>query len=182
MYLNQAFPDHFHFIKGNHENIRNEYSAANRPFGKFAYEGEMVKVWTEQKMGKDFLERYGCFEDNLPILVQGDRFLVSHAEPAFFYTREQVIEYRSNPSMIFDFTWTANDDAQEDAVENMLQYYLPDIPIEEKWYFGGHRPVPGLYHTRARGKYIQFHNPQKEVMVILEPGQSMVLDKNIFEI
>lgn len=182
MLLKLSCPDNFHFLKGNHENIRNEYSPANRPFGKFAFEGEMVKVWTEKKMGGVFLEDYGTFEDNLPLLVQGDRFLISHAEPAFFYPRGEVISYRSNPSMVFDFTWTANDDAQEDAVKDMLEHYLPDIPLEDKVYFGGHRPVRGLYNRRAQGLYIQFHNPEKEVIIVLEPETAIDPDNVIMEL
>jgi len=180
--LKLSFPDHFHFLKGNHENIRNEYSPANRPFGKFAYEGEMVKLWTEQKMGEEFLEEYGSFEDNLPVLAQGIDFLVSHAEPAFFYPRDEVIDYRSQPSMIFDFTWTANDDAQMESVKSMLEHYLPDVDSSRALYFGGHRPVNGLYNKRARGKYIQFHNPQKEVIVVLEPDGSRNPENIIKEI
>lgn len=176
MLLKIHFADNFHFLKGNHENIRNEYSPANRPFGKFAYEGEMVKRWTELRMGEDFLEAYGCFEDNLPIVARGWNFLVSHAEPAFYYPEKDVIEYREQPSMIFDFTWTANDDAQVDSVQMMLENYLPDVPLKDKLYFGGHRPVNGLFHKRASGKYIQFHNPQKEVIVVLEPGSKLNLE------
>lgn len=42
-----AFPDNFHFLKGNHENISNEYGGGNYPLGKFSYEGAMVAEYVE---------------------------------------------------------------------------------------------------------------------------------------
>ena len=39
-----SYPENFHFLKGNHENIMNETSEDNRSFAKFAAEGEMVKL------------------------------------------------------------------------------------------------------------------------------------------
>ena len=44
MILKAAVPDRFHFLKGNHENVANAETEGNRPFGKYAWEGQMVRI------------------------------------------------------------------------------------------------------------------------------------------
>ncbi len=170
MLLKISVPDRFHFLKGNHENVANVEENGNRPFGKYAMEGQMVRDWFLMFLGSDMLDRWAQFENNLPLLAVGDRFLVSHAEPRRSYSREEMIEYRGNDELIFDFTWTGNDESEEGSVAEMLDIYLgPDAP--GALYFGGHRPVKKLYHTRAGGRYVQIHNPDREVVAILESGR-----------
>ena len=45
MTVKSNFPDNFHFLKGNHENISNERGEGNYPFRKFTYEGQMVLTY-----------------------------------------------------------------------------------------------------------------------------------------
>ena len=169
MLLKTSFSDRFHFLKGNHENVANTEENGNRPFGKYAMEGQMVRDWFLMFLGPEMLEKWAQFENNLPLLAVGDRFLVSHAEPRRSYEREDVIEYRGNDELIFDFTWTGNDESEDGSVARMLDIYLgPDAP--QSLYFGGHRPVKKLYQTRADGRYVQIHNPDRDVVVILNSG------------
>jgi len=170
MLLKTAVPEGFHFLKGNHENVANVDNNGNRPFGKYAWEGQMVRDWFLEFLGSDILERWAEFENSLPLLAVGDHFLVSHAEPRRFYGREQVIEYRGNDDLIFDFTWTGNGESEEGSVKTMLDYYLgSDSP--GSLYFGGHRPVRGLYDLRAENRYVQIHNPDEYVVTVLESGR-----------
>jgi hypothetical protein len=50
------------------------------------------------------------------------------------------------------------------------------------YYFGGHRPVSNLYATRAEGRFVQFHNPSKFVVVTLDPGREIELSRDILEL
>ncbi|MEA1910258.1 MAG: hypothetical protein U9N32_01115, partial [Spirochaetota bacterium] len=111
MELKAAFSEYFHFLKGNHENVLNEESLDNRPFRKFVYEGAMVKLWFEKFISNITLKKYYQFEKLLPVFAVGDRFCISHAEPRMYYSREKLIEAMINREIIFDFTWTANDEA-----------------------------------------------------------------------
>ncbi len=165
LYLKARFPSYVHFLKGNHENILNENENGNYGFGKFVNEGEMVKQYVEMFLGGDFLIRYGEFEHCLPILAAGKGFLASHAEPDDFYPREKVINYRENPEVIYGLTWTGNDQAAEGSVGRMLEHYLP--PGVRSRYFGGHRPVDGLFALRASGRYVQINNPERKVIAVL---------------
>jgi hypothetical protein len=177
-----AFPSTFHFLKGNHENITNEYGDGNYSFRKYSHEGAMVVSFMEKFYGEDFLQLYSQFEKNLPLLAVGRNFLVSHAEPATFYDFENLIEYREFPEVIYGLTWTANDEAEEGSVRRMLEYYLKVDSLDGCFYFGGHRPVEGTYNLRADGKYVQFHNPNRFLIAMIKSDGPIHLDEDIFEI
>jgi len=159
------FPSNFHFFKGNHENIKNEEGGGNYPFVKFSYEGPMMVHYIKKFYGDEFLEHYYQFEKNLPLFAVGKNFLVSHAEPLSFYSREKILEYRKNPDVIEGLTWTADDSANDGSVQEMLDFYIENEEDRKmSYYFGGHRPVKDLYNPRAQGRYIQIHNPDKFII------------------
>jgi len=174
-----AFPDNFHFLKGNHENIANEKEHGNHPFGKFAYEGPMVTHYVNKFYGGIFLNMYYKFEKYMPLLTVGKNFLVSHAEPRDFYDRDTLIEYRSHPEAVEGLTWTDNDAASEGSVHRMLAYYLNDSELAGSRYFAGHRTIKGMYKLRAHGKFVQIHNPDKFIVANINPGKEIDLDKDI---
>jgi len=177
-----AFGSNFHFLKGNHENIRNEHGNGNYAFRKFTYEGEMVSYYMEKFYGEEFVDSYASFEKNLPLLAVGNNFLVSHAEPLCLYEREDIIEYRDNPEVVYGLTWTANDEAEEESVEQMLSHYLDAENLDECYYFGGHRPIRNRYHLRAGGRYVQIHNPDRFILALIQPEGPIQLDRDIFEL
>jgi hypothetical protein len=167
MILKTSFPENFHFLKGNHENITNSDSGGNRPFGKYAWEGQMVKDWFLEFAGERMLDSWAEFENSLPLLAAGSRFLVSHAEPRRFYPRERLIEYRGDDELVFSFIWTGNGEAEEGSVSLMLEHYL-GTDSRDSLYFGGHRPIRGLYSLRADGRYVQIHNPERYIAAVLD--------------
>jgi hypothetical protein len=176
------FPDCFHFLKGNHENIANEEGEGNHPFRKFSYEGIMVFEWVTKFFGEEFVGSYYEFEKALPLLAAGRNFLVSHAEPVRAFEPQEVIEYRQESDVVEGLTWTANDDAEPDSVETMLESYLTCQPEDSCYYFGGHRPVHGLYHARAGGRYIQIHNPDRFAVARIRPVGEIDPERDIIEI
>ena len=168
MRLKIMHPDSFHFLKGNHENIQNEEGRGNHPFRKFAFEGEMVKEWVLKFYGGEFLSDFAEMEHEFPLLAADETFMVSHAEPARYYTREEVIRYREYDDVVLGLTWTPNDGAEEGSVGRMIYEYCSS-PGGAR-YFGGHRPVKGKYTLRADDKYVQLHNPGTYSVALLEPG------------
>jgi hypothetical protein len=153
--LKIAFPRHFHFLKGNHENILNEEADGNIPFMKKALEGAMVRSYFTAFYGDRLLNIYESMEKKLPLLARGGAFLVSHAEPKRVYSPGDVIEYRSHPDVIFGLTWTPDDLDDGKNVEGMLQSYLPG---KGRWYFAGHRSISGGYRQKYNGQFIQIHD------------------------
>jgi len=136
----------------------------------------------EKFYGEELLASYASFEKRLPLLAVGRNFLISHAEPEFFFSREEVIEYRMNPEVVEGLTWTPNDGAEEGSVERMLDHYLPPGQAGSSFYFGGHRPVAGLYNRRAGGRYVQVHNPGKFIIACLPAEGDIDLDRDVREI
>ncbi len=167
MLLKIMRPDSFHFLKGNHENILNEEGRGNHPFRKFAFEGEMVKEWVLKFYGEQFISAFAEMEHEFPLLAADGTFMVSHAEPLRYFSREEVIRYREYDDVVLGLTWTPNDGAEEGSVSRMIADYCsrPD----QARYFGGHRPVRGRFNLRADDKYVQLHNPGTYSFALLQP-------------
>ena len=179
-----AFPAAFHFLKGNHENVANEQGRGNHPFIKFAAEGEMVAAYVMRFLGEDFMRGVYRYEHNLPLLAMGRGFLVSHGEPRRPFTRRELVEYRQLEEVVEGLTWTDNGAAEPGSVRNMLELHLGELDADGRrsLYFGGHRPVPGLYATRQAGRYVQFHNPGRQVVALIQDEGVIDLDRDIREI
>ncbi|MDA3938800.1 MAG: metallophosphoesterase [Spirochaetia bacterium] len=177
MELKAAFPENFHFLKGNHENVANEESADNRPFRKFVYEGAMVTSWFHKFMNEETYRKYYMFEKKLPVFAVGDRFCVTHAEPRKHYKKNELIDAMIHREVVFDLTWTANDEAEENSVIKYLEEYFPGD--NQSLMFGGHRPVPKFYKTRAFGRYLQIHNPDQYIAVYMNNILEFSTEKNI---
>jgi len=180
--LKTNFPDNFHYLKGNHDNILNENGNGNYPFAKFCYEGSMVEYFVRKFYGTDFLQAYSDFEKNLPLFCIGENFLISHAQPAIFYSKKDIIQYKKNPDITYGLTWTDNGSSQEGTVAQMLNYYLKDSHYTNKFYFGGHRPVTGQFHLLNKENFVQIHNPNKFVIVFVKPDREISLDHDIIEL
>jgi hypothetical protein len=179
MALKRRFPNRFHFLKGNHENVANEQGDGNFPFLKFANEGLMVKTYMEHFYGEEVLNTYAELEKDFPLLAIGRNFLASHAEPAWFISEKEVIEYRRLPQVVYGLTWTDNDEAESGSVQQMLEHYLGVGQASSAYHFGGHRPVRGYYALRADGSYVQIHDPNRYVVAVLPAKGDIDLDRDI---
>ncbi|UCG00208.1 MAG: metallophosphoesterase [Spirochaetaceae bacterium] len=182
MALKRQFPNHFHFLKGNHENIANEQGGGNYPFLKFANEGLMVRIYMEHFYGEEILNSYAEFEKSFPILAVGGNFLASHAEPAWFIPKHELIEYRRLPQVVYGLTWTDNGEAEPGSVQQMLEHYLGPEAAMAAYHFGGHRPVHGSYNLRSDERYVQIHDPDRYVVAVLPAGGQIDLDRDIREL
>lgn len=167
MELKCSFPDNFHFLKGNHENVANERGEGNFPFRKYAYEGAMVLEYFKKFYSEEILESYYNFEKKLPLFAVGVNFLISHAEPLTFYDKDTIINYRDNWDVVQGLTWTDNDAAEEGSVQEMLNHFIDEKYYDSSYYFGGHRPIKELFAFRADGRYIQLHNTKKYILTLI---------------
>ena len=180
------YPDNFHFLKGNHENIMNENSDDNRAFAKFAAEGEMVKQWGKRFLGSRVLSMYYDFEKFLPVMAVGKFCIITHAEPRTYYTKEEIINCYDRRQIIYDLTWTDNGESEEGTVGYYLNEYFPSE--DQARMYGGHRPVSDIYKLRAGGKFVQIHNPSRYAAVFLNTVKDFennlglhYIDRGIFQ-
>jgi hypothetical protein len=162
MLAKAAFPDHFHFLKGNHENVLNETGNGNYGFYKFVDEGTIVKAYLDRFYGTVFVQTYAAFEKSLPLFAVGQRFLASHAEPARVFAEGELVNAALLTDVIEGLTWTGNDEARPGSVAAMLEIFLPEV--QQPRYITGHRPIPGLFYERSGGLHLQIHNPDRQVV------------------
>ncbi|QSI01805.1 hypothetical protein DYE50_04345 [Treponema ruminis] len=173
--LKSAFAGHFHILKGNHENVLNEDHRSkygNVPFRKFCDEGNLVSDFLQHYYDDLILHEISYFEKSLPICAAFSGCVVSHAEPADFFSRQEIIDYHKSGSFVtFALTWTANDAAREGSVAHLFEELLPEPSRKGAWYFSGHRPVLGKYALRQNGRLVQIHNPEIEQVAVVVPGR-----------
>ena len=179
--LKIRYPKLFHFLKGNHENICNETGGGNYAFAKFANEGQMVLTYFRQKYDLELLTLYADFERSLPLFAVGWNFLASHAEPASFYDFDHILNYHINEDVILGLTWTDNHQSMPGTIDVMLDYYIPDN-CDGTYYFGGHRPIKGLYYRINGDRYVQFHNPWLQIIGFIDQSEPIDLDRDIIQI
>ena len=163
--LKTAFPQQFHFLKGNHENISNEQGDGNYPFRKFVFEGEMVKLWVQTFLGNEVFKLIYQWEKSLPLMAEGTDFLVSHCEPGRHLTPHEVINAYEKPDVIYSLTWVDNGQAEPGSAAATLQSF--GISSPDGRIFGGHRAVRGSYELRQDGKYVQINTPNKWVIAAI---------------
>ena len=184
--LKSAFASHFHILKGNHENVLNENHRTqygNVPFRKFCDEGNMVREFLRHHYDDLILHEIYFFEKSLPICAAFRNCVVSHAEPADFFSRKEIINYHAAGSYAtFAFTWTANDTAQTGTAEHLFLELLEEIEREKAFYFSGHRPVLGKYALRQGGRLVQIHNPYVEQVAVLLPEKNFEPESDIVEV
>ena len=126
-------------------------------------------------------DRYADFERSLPLFAVGRNFLASHAEPSTFYDFDHILNYRINEDVVFGLTWTDNYQSMPGTIDVMLDYYIPENDANT-YYFGGHRPIKGIYNLINGDRYVQIHNPRKQIICIIDQNEPIDLNEDIFEL
>lgn len=180
MKLKILFCENFHFLKGNHENILNSNADGNYPFRKFADEGKMTKTFVQNFYGDDVLYLIHYYEKHLPLAAFGKNFVVTHAEPYDFYTKNQIINAKNISGVIEGLTWTENDCAKNGSVQFLIDELCGKN--SNAIYFAGHRPVRKKYSLRQNGKLVQIHNPGEENVAFVFPDKDFNLEKDIISV
>jgi len=182
MRLKKLFPEHFHFLKGNHENIYNKSGEGDYAFKKYADEGSMVRHFLFEKYGDDIIFMLSCVENSLPLMVCSNNCVISHAEPVTGFNRYQIVNARLFPEVIEGLTWTDNGRAEEGSVASVIMNVMATNEIDDFIYLGGHRTVPEVYLTRQDGRYVQFHNPAAQNVALVNPEKKFNPDYDIVSV
>ena len=179
MSLKQLFPENFHFLKGNHENIMNRMGDGDYPFCKFAEESTMTHDFMIKEYGETIVSAMGELEDSLPLAAVFPNCVLSHAEPARSFSRDELINARLIEGVVGGLTWTANGDAEEGSVEGTVKNLLGRADAA---YIGGHRVVNGQFALRQGGTYIQIHNPNCQNVAVVMPKCAFNPESDIFSV
>lgn len=162
------FPEAFHFLKGNHENIESLEYGGDFPFHKFVQESFMTRRFIVDYYGDDILYLYSGFEKDLPLIALFDNCIVSHAEPVRAFSYEELVDCRVLPEVVQGLIWTANGTAECGNTEKMLSDFTKN---EDSVYFAGHRPIFGKYNLLNEARFIQIHNPEEQNVVLVYPDR-----------
>lgn len=184
MRLKLEFPKNFHFIKGNHENILNITGEGDFSFIKYADEGEDCRNFIESYYGDDILYLIHYYERCLPLVVcsKGANCVISHAEPAAFYLKGEIINGHLSSEVVTGLTWTRNNQVTERTAMFLMKNLLKPEIAEKGFYFAGHRPVAENYALRQGGRFVQLHNPAKQNIAVVIPGQDFDPEINIVSV
>ncbi len=182
MELKCTFPENFHVLKGNHENIFNEGGMGNFSFRKFSNEGEMCREFMEKVYGEEVTYLVSCFEKFLPLLAAFNNCVVSHAEPLRPYTRSELVDGLVDGDVIRGLTWTENGAAMNGSVEAILSVFVGRDFLKSAFYFGGHRPIRGLYSLRQNGRFVQLHNPESQNVALVPADRNFNPDEDIVSV
>lgn len=177
-----AFPDVFHFLKGNHENIESLEAGGDFPFHKFVQESLMTRRFMVEYYGDDILYLYSCFEKALPLIALFDNCIVSHAEPARAFSYKELLEGRNNPDVVKGLIWTNNGEALNDSAEKMLNLFSCSASGIKPLYFAGHRPISGSNFISEKKCFVQIHNPDRQFITLLYPGKIFNPETDIVDV
>lgn len=176
MELKAQFPNSFHYLRGNHDNVMGHYYK----FKDATQNSSEVQQWLQNNFGNDFIKKYAEFENILPLLAKGEGFVLSHTSPPKILTREQIsnrdpeasgIQPDGSPASSNGLTYTSN--LTGEATIEALQGTLSAIQAEGYKWIIGHRPVKdddhdGAYHSDFDGQLIQINRPDKEVIAFID--------------
>lgn len=188
MDLKSTFPENFHYIRGNHDNILGQ--EGDMPgFAKYNSESINIKQWVENKYGRDFLNKYASMEKNLPLLAKLNKSVVfSHTAPSDILSSAQIND--RNPAVLGanynnntggGLTWTDNTRGQtsQEKVEGTLHNIGAD---GAKWIIG-HRPTGNeKYREQFNGKLIQINDPNKGLFAIIQANKTFDPKNDIKEV
>lgn len=171
--IKALFPESFHCLKGNHDNMSNSSCDGDFAFYKYAREGAMGAAWFRLRYGDDLMKQMRTYERFLPLVAAGRWFCASHAEPRRAISLEDLLNYRERPDVVTDLIWTGNGSAEEGSVRESLANLMSpgDVAGFEGLWFSGHRTVNGHYALRQDGALVQIHSHAREQVVLLPNSQ-----------
>ena len=177
--LKSQFPENFHFLKGNHENILNCNFGGDYAFCKYAYEGEMFKDFMLTCYDEKLVNQIAKYENLLPLVAAGKNYVVSHAEPADSFTKEQIIDARFDEEVVAGLIWTKNGQVKTPTATAIMKELLGKKNAKKALYFAGHRPVKENYALRQNGTFVQLHNPRKQNIALVYTNRNFDFEKDI---
>jgi metallophosphoesterase superfamily enzyme len=190
MELKAAFPEHFHYVRGNHDNITDLKMTKQG-----VHQSEIFLAEARSRFGEDFIAKYQEWEQSLPLLaVVGESAVISHAAPARVLSRE-AISGRSEAAF-FALAWTNNNldpapISQAFMLDEDLLYQVRDqgcvlstnleiiqgtlknlgLPVDTPWIIG-HRKVEAGIKVQW-GQLVQVHHPSMQMAARINPGERM---------
>ncbi len=185
MYLKLQFPDHFHCLRGNHDDMVTELGTFRKYVGirrdeqdEVVFvdghpvltadkgEPEIVRDWilAREGWGQTFVDAWARFERALPLFAQGSYYVMSHTLPDIPLSEAALRDPDRPPEITKELT--SNRGVNRTAIESTLDNLGIKNSVQ-RWFYG-HSPVPpekndGKYEEDLDGLVIRLNNPKKQV-------------------
>lgn len=184
MDLKTRFPKNFHFLRGNHDDINSRIYGDCTKGG--VNQSEITKSWLQNNFGDAFVSQWAEFEDNLPLIVKGKNFLVSHAAPGKPLSMDEINQRTLEAT--FNLTWTenrpkpTNDPNEIIKIHSNIQQILDNLgmPPNSIWIIG-HRPVdsPEKFRSQFGGQLIQINDENRFLVAGIHSDKTFIPNENI---
>ena len=179
MELKNEFPDNFHFLRGNHDEIKGNFAKYARNLGEAA----MVQSWVKDNLGSDFLDQYAQFEETMPLVVRGQGFVASHAAPGGKLNHEAVQQRDAKAFAQLAWTENRNWNDQDSDVRARFQANLKEVGGEGGHWLVGHRPVDdGHYRSQFDGQLVQINAPNDFVAALVPADGNFDPDRDVISL
>lgn len=172
-----AYPEHFHYLKGNHDNILDRNRGGDYSVVKYTNKGEsrLLRDFLSTEFGPDFIKQYAAFEKSLPIMAVGKDLTISHSGPLRAFTRKEI-EKRTG-RVIENFTWTdLTHDSKQQA--KVVDAQLRMLGQEKGLYVAGHRQT-GSRPYRRQGRFVQVNSEERMHYLVVDPARPFDPKKDV---
>jgi Calcineurin-like phosphoesterase len=200
MYLKMQYPEHFHCLRGNHDDIVGELAKDFRKFVGLQFkndkcvivdgspvvtsdkgESTIVRDWILTRgdgWGQTFLDLWGQFDKTLPIFAKGEFYAISHTLPQRALEEAEIRDKTRLPSVTLELTSRRGENRQAiiATLENL------GIKDSVKRWFYGHTHVSaetncGKYEESADGLLVRLNNHKNYVYAYVPAS----LDQRLFD-
>jgi hypothetical protein len=200
MYLKMQYPEHFHCLRGNHDDIAGELSKDFRKFVGLQFkdnecviidgfpvitsgkgESTIVRDWiltSGDSWGQPFLDLWSQFDKALPIFATGAYYVVSHTLPQRALAENEIRDKTRPPSVTLELT-SKRGENREAIIATLENLGIKDSV--KRWFYG-HTHVPletncGKYEESTDGLLVRLNNHKNYVFAHVPTS----LDQRLFD-
>lgn len=162
MDLKIAYPESFHYLRGNHDEINGSFMKSGVFISQIMHEG------IKNAYGEDFLNEYAQFEEAMPLVAHGEHFVASHSAPDRAYSREEIEQRGKAVSKGLRWTDNQKGGSSEQAVRGVLE----NLGEKDGLYIVGHRIVSeekGFVKYDFHNKMMQVNNDEHLLYTMIGP-------------
>ncbi len=181
MDLKINFPNYFHFLRGNHEDINSEIKKNE------ILQTTKAREWLNNNFGDKFIFKWSQFEKKLPIMAKGSNFVVTHAAPNVVHTEQEIA--LKNCNVFPAFTECENrpdkpDSLREERLYKDIDGNLKNLNMSEdsRWFIGHRTTGENLYRSQLNGRLIQINKDDGYVVAIVPVNDEFNPDKDIIDL
>lgn len=180
MDLKAAYPDSFHFIRGNHDSATSDVSKLGE------HQSILVKEWIIENFGQEFFDKFAQFEKVLPSMIidrkaDGREVVYSHSAPAQAVDKKLIEDRDFRAYISLSTGENVGKNVVEKDLQNGIDATLSSVGVPNATMIIGHRPVEEgtLYRSQLNNKLIQINDPKRHIIAVVPSDREFNPEKDI---